>query len=358
MRKRIKVEEIERTVGLDVGDRWSQCCELDEATGEVVEEGRIRTTAQALEQRFRGARKRVVLEVGCQSPWISRLLSGLGHEVLVANARRVQLIHGSSSKSDRVDAESLARLGRFDPKLLRAIEHRGESVQVDRAVLKARDVVVRSRARLIGHVRGMVKSLGSRVRSSSAEHFAVCASEDVPEALQPALGPVIEQIAALTTTIRSYDREIERMAQERYPETALLRQVDGVGPITSLAFVLKVEDPRRFGRSRTLGPYLGLVPRRDQSGARDPQLRITKQGDPFVRRLLIQCARYLLGPFGKDCALRRHGLKIAERGGANAKKRAAVAVARKLAVLLHHLWLTAEVYEPLHGIPDEHDRAA
>lgn len=354
----IKNQEIERTVGLDVGDRWSYCCELDEATGEAVEEGRVRTTAQALEQRFRGPRKRVVLEVGCQSPWISRLLGSLGHEVLVANARQVHLIHGSGNKSDRVDAESLARLGRFDPRLLRAIEHRGESVQVDRAMLKARDVLVRSRARLIGHVRGMVKSLGSRVRRSSSEHFAVCAAEDVPEALQPALAPVIEQIAALTATIRTYDREIEQMAQERYPETELLRQVDGVGPITSLAFVLKVEDPQRFGRSRTLGPYLGLVPRRDQSGARDPQLRITKQGDPFVRRLLIQCARYLLGPFGKDCALRRHGLRIAERGGANAKKRAAVAVARKLAVLLHHLWLTAEVYEPLHGITAKHDRAA
>lgn len=358
MTESIKKQEIERTVGLDVGDRWSHWCELDEETGKVVEEGRVRTTSDSLEQRFRGPRKRVVLEVGCQSPWISRLLGGWGHEVLVANARQVQLIHGSGTKSDRVDAESLARLGRFDPKLLRAIEHRGESVQVDRAVLKARDVLVRSRARLIGHVRGTVKSLGARVRRSSAERFAAYAGEDVPEALQPALGPVIEQIAVLTATIRTYDHAIEQMAQERYPETALLRQVDGVGPITSLAFVLKVEDPRRFGRSRTLGPYLGLVPRRAQSGARDPQLRISKQGDPFVRRLLIQCAHYQLGPFGKDCALRRHGLRIAERGGANAKKRAAVAVARKLAVLLHHLWRTAEVYEPLRGITTEHDRAA
>ena len=174
----------------------------------------------------------------------------------------------------------------------------------------------------------------------------------------PALRPVLEQVGALTTAIRFYDRQIEQLARERYPETALLRQVDGVGPITALAFVLKVEEPQRFGRSRTLGPYLGLVPRRDQSGQRDPQLRITKQGDPFVRRLLIQCARYILGPFGKDSTLRRYGLRIAERGGPNAKKRAAVAVARKLAVLLHHLWQTAEVYDPLYGLSEEHDRAA
>jgi len=357
MSERIK-QEIERTVGVDVGDCWSQLCVLDEESGEVVEEGRVRTCAEALGRRFRGARMRVVLEVGCQSPWISRLLSGLGHEVLVANARRVALIHGSCNKSDRVDAESLARLGRYDPKLLRAVEHRGEQIQIDRVRLKARDVLVRSRARLIGHVRGVAKSLGGRVRRSSSECFAVRAGEDLPEALQPTLGPILEQIQQLTATIRGYDREIEWLAQECYPETALLRQVDGVGPITSLAFVLKIEDPRRFGRSRTVGPYLGLVPRRDQSGMRDPQLRITKQGDPFVRRLLIQCARYLLGPFGKDCALRRHGLRIAERGGAHAKKRAAVAVARKLAVLLHHLWLTAEVYEPLHNLDEEQHRAA
>lgn len=357
MAERIK-QEMERTVGLDVGDRWSQICVLDQESGEVVEEGRVRTGAEALERRFRGPRMRVVLEVGCQSPWISRLLGGLGHEVLVANARRVALIHGSSNKSDRVDAESLARLGRYDPKLLRAVEHRSEQIQVDRALLRARDVLVRSRARLIGHVRGVAKSMGSRVRRSSAECFARHAAEDLPEALGPALAPILEQIAGLTATIRNYDRQIEQLAGERYPETALLGQVDGVGKITSLAFVLKVEDPRRFGRSRTLGAYLGLVPRRDQSGARDPQLRITKQGDPFVRRLLIQCARYILGPFGKDCALRRYGLRIAERGGKHAKKRAAVAVARKLAVLLHRLWLTAEVYEPLYKLDEEHHRAA
>ena len=357
MGERIK-PRIGRTVGLDIGDRWSQLCVLDQESGEVVEEGRVRTGGEALSQRFRGPRLRVVLEVGCQSPWISRLLSDMGHEVWVANPRQVRLIHGSGTKSDRVDAESLARLGRYDPKLLRAVEHRGEQVQVDRATLKARDVLVRSRARLIGHVRGMVKSVGGRVRRASAEAFAVRVGEDLPAALDPALRPILEQIAALTATIRSYDRQIEQLARDRYPETALLRQVDGVGPITALAFVLKVEQPRRFGRSRTLGPYLGLVPRRDQSGQRDPQLRITKQGDPYVRRLLIQCARYILGPFGKDSVLRRYGLRIAERGGPNAKKRAAVAVARKLAVLLHHLWQTAEIYDPLYGVAEQHDRAA
>lgn len=349
---------IEATVGLDVGDRWSHFCVLDQESGEIVEAGRVRTTTPALQQRFSGSRMRIVLEVGPQSPWISRLLVHLGHEVYVANARRVALIHGASCKSDRVDAESLARLGRVDPKLLRAVEHRGEQVQVDRAILKARDLLVRSRARLIGHVRGTVKAFGGRVRRSSAQCFAARAGEDVPEPLRPALEPLLDEITALTTRIRAYERQIRQLISERYPETALLEQVQGVGPITALAFVLKVEDPRRFCSSRTLGPYLGLVPRRDQSGARDPQLRITKQGDAFLRRLLVQCARYLLGPFGPDCVLRRYGERIAARGGTNAKKRAAVAVARKLAVLLHHLWLTGEVYDPFHGVADQAEQAA
>lgn len=346
--------KMEWTVGLDVGDRWSEVCVLDQATGEVVERGRVRTTVEGLRPRFEGGGMRVVLEVGGQSAWISRCLASWGHEVIVGNARQVALIYGNRNKGDRVDAESLARLGRFDPKLLCGVEHGSEQAQVDRSVLKARDALVRARSRLILHVRGTVKALGARVSRCSAECFAKRALEQLPEPLRPALEPVVEQIASLTTQIRQYDRQIEQLARKRYPVTELLQQVDGVGPITALAFVLRVEDPRRFRRSRTVGAYLGLVPRRDQSGERDPQLRITKQGDPFVRRLLVQGAHYLLGPFGKDCALRRHGLRIAERGGKNAKKRAAVAVARKLAVLLHHLWINGEVYEPLHGLSEIH----
>jgi transposase len=252
-----------------------------------------------------------------------------------------------------VDAESLARLARLDPRLLRAIEHRSEQAQVDRALLRSRDVLVRTRSSLISHLRGTVKALGSRLPSCSAESFAKKAAEAIPEPLQPALGPVVEQIAALTQRIRGYDRQLAQVAAERYPEHELLCQVDGVGVLTSLAYMLRLEDPRRFRRSRTVGAYLGLVPKRQQSGDRDPQLRISKHGDAYVRRLLVNCAHYILGPFGKDCELRRYGERIAARGGKNAKKRAAVAVARKLAVLLHRLWRDAEVYEPFHDLEQE-----
>jgi transposase len=182
-----------------------------------------------------------------------------------------------------------------------------------------------------------------------ARTFHKRAAAHIPEALRPALEPVLEQIASLTERIRQYDRRLEAICKDHYPVTELLRQVEGVGPITALTFVLTLEDPYRFEKSRSVGAYLGLVPARDQSGDRDPQKRISKEGDEMLRRLLVGSAHYILGPFGSDSDLRRHGEKIASRGGKNAKKRAAVAVARKLAVLLHRLWVSAEVYDPLYN---------
>ena len=181
-----------------------------------------------------------------------------------------------------------------------------------------------------------------------ARSFHNKAAEHIPEALfLPALGPILEQIGSLTQRIRQYDRKLQEISKEHYPETELLRQVEGVGPLTALTFVLTLEDPYRFAKSRCVGAYLGLVPSRDQSGERDPQKRISKEGDEMLRKLLVSGAHYILGPFGSDSDLRRHGEKIASLGAKNAKKRAVVAVARKLSVLLHSLWVSRELYEPL-----------
>ena len=260
-------------------------------------------------------------------------------------------LYENDSKDDRVDAEYLARVGRLDPALLKPITHRGEAAQADLAVLSSRDVLVRTRTLLINHTRGVVKAMGGRLPRCSAESFARRVGPHVPPALRPALAPVLAQLQQLTAAIRGVDREVERRCAEQYPATAQLRQVSGVGPVTALAYVLVLEDPRRFARSRAVGAYLGLRPRRSQSGERDPQLGITKGGNPFLRRLLVQGAQYILGPRGPDCDLRRHGERIAARGGKNAKKRAVIAVARKLAVLLHHLWISGAVYEPLRHRP-------
>jgi transposase len=262
----------------------------------------------------------------------------------------VRLIYSNKRKTDEIDAENLARLARLDPKLLYPIEHRGEDSQAHMAIIRSREALVGCRTQLVNHVRGAVKSFGHRLPKCPAVSFHNKAAEHIPEALWAALGPILETIGSLTQRIREYDRQLEMLCQEHYyPETDLLRQVEGIGVLTALTFVLTLEDPYRFERSRSVGAYLGLVPARDQSGDRDPQKHISKEGDEMLRKLLVGSAHYILGPFGSDSDLRRHGQRIASRGAKNAKKRAAVAVARKLSVLLHRLWVTGEIYDPLYN---------
>jgi transposase len=336
------------TAGLDLGDKYSYLCLLDQHSGEVIEEGRLRTSPEAFRRRFSSEQPmRIAIEAGTHSPWVSRLLEECGHEVLVANSRKLRLIYANKRKTDEIDAENLARLARLDRKLLYPLRHRGEESQAHMAIIRSRQALVDCRTQLVNHVRGAVKSFGARLPKCPARSFHKRAPEHIPEALMPALGPTLEQIGSLTERIRQYDRELQIVAKERYPETEFLRQVEGVGPLTALTFVLTLEDPHRFEKSRCVGAYLGLVPARNQSGDRDPQKRISKEGDEMLRKLLVSCAHYVLGPFGSDSHLRRHGQKIASRGGKNAKKRAVVAVARKLAVLLHSLWTSGEVYDPL-----------
>ena len=340
-----------------MSDRYSQVCVLD-ARGQVEREDRIRTTPDAVRDWFAGYRKaRVVLEVGPHSPWLSRLLTAQGHEGVVANPRRVRLIAEADRKNDRIDAETLARLGRMDPALLHPIEHRGEEAQKHLALLRVREALVRSRTKLIQCARGLAKALGARLPASSAPSFAKHVREGGFAPLFPGLEALLSQCEELTASIRALDREVERLGREQYPETKRLRQVPSVGPITSLAYVLTIEDPRRFAKSRSAGAYLGLTPRQRDSGDARPELSISKRGDEFLRRLLIEAAHYTLGPFGPDSELRRFGLRLQAQGGRRAKKRAVVAVARKLAVLLHRLWVTGEIYHPL-AVAGEQEKAA
>lgn len=335
------------TIGIDLGDQRSSVCVLDGA-GEVQRRFTVATTAAALRRGLAEAGpSRVVIEVGTHSPWVSRVLEGLGHAVLVANARRVRLIAESDDKSDRVDAETLARLGRADPKLLHPIHHRGEQTQRDRAWLSVRDGLVRARVLLINQARGIAKAQGQRLPRCGTEGFTRRLRREGLAGQFPGLEAAVRAIEAINEQIHVLEREIEAVSAQRYPQTALLRRVPGVGSLTALSFVLTVEDPHRFRRSRQVGVYLGLRPRRRQSGSSDPALRISKAGDPFTRRLLVQAAHYILGPFGPDTDLRRFGERLIARGGRAARKKAIVAVARKLAVLLHRLWVTGEVYEPL-----------
>lgn len=335
------------TIGVDLGDRESHYCAMD-ANGVVKERGSLSTTKQAFAKFFGSyARSRVVYEVGTHSKWVTLVLDSIGCETVVANPRRLKLISENNRKNDTNDAELLARIGRVDPKLVSPIKHRGMENHAAQAVLRARDVLVATRTKLINCVRGLVKPLGERISGCGTASFHKDAPEQIPEELREATDPLIETIAGLTERIRAYDKLVETMSDERFPETKVLRQVTGVGALTALAFVLVIEDPARFTRSRSVGAYLGLVPKQRDSGKSEPELRISKTGDSFTRRLLVQSAHYILGHFGPDCDLRRTGKILEARGKKSAKKRATVAVARKLAVLLHRLWVTQAEYEPL-----------
>lgn len=336
------------TIGLDVGDRTTHYCVLN-AKRRVVARGTFATLLSGVRKSL-GAlpRGQVVLEAGSQSPWLSRELRRLGFAVQVADPRRVQLISRDPRKTDRRDAHTLAVLGAGVPELLGRIHHRGVQAQADLSGLRTRDLLVRMRTMAVQQVRGLAKAFGVRLPSASTAAFPKRVADCIPEELRPAVQPVLETIGELSTRIRELERQMERIARERYPETAMLREVNGVGALTSLAFVLSIEDPHRFEDSRRVGSWLGLCPRSHASGDCNPQLRISKAGDVFVRRLLVQSAHYILGPFGRDSNLRRFGNRLALRGGRAAKKRAAVAVARKLAILLHRLWVTGTPYDPLH----------
>jgi transposase len=337
------------TIGLDLGDRNSWYCVVNEA-GQIQLEQRVRTNEKALREIF-GAmpRSRIALEIGTHSPWISRLLSELGHEVIVANARKVRLIGESRKKDDRLDAQTLARLARIDPQLLYPVKHRSAQAQADLMMIRARAGLVRVRTGLVNTARGLAKSYGQRLRGCSVRNMNSEKAEGLSPELQVALEPLLNAIESLSEGIAEYNERIETLAERSYPQVALLKQIKGVGTLIALTYLLTLEDAHRFGRSRDVGGYLGLQPGRRNSGQSEPQMHISKEGDPYLRTLLVQGAQHILGPFGPDCDLRRWGLKLAERGGRNSKKRAIVATARKLAVLLHHLWVGGEVYEPLHN---------
>ncbi|MGA8672965.1 MAG: IS110 family transposase [Terracidiphilus sp.] len=337
---------VEMTIGIDLGDVWSHYCTLNEA-GEVVDRGRFKTSPKGVEKWFSAVPPaRVAMEAGTHSIWISEQIEELGHEVIVANVRELRAISRSDRKSDQVDAEKLARFARLDPQILRPITHRTVQQQEALTLIRARDLIVRLRTAAVNAVRGLTKSCGYRMPASSTECFAKRSLAAMPQGLAQALSPVLEQIAEMTVKIKHDDRKIQQIAQT---ETGALLQVFGIGYITALTYVLTLGSKERFQRSRDVGCYLGLRPRRSQSGDRDPQLGITKAGNVYLRSLLIECANHILRPQGKDSSLRRWGLDLAARGGKQAKNKAVVAVARKLAVLLHRIWVTQEPYIPFYA---------
>jgi len=336
-----------RTIGMDLGSRSSSFC-IVVPSGEHVREGELKTTKTEVSAFLQEQpTSRIVIEASGPCRWIAEVASAYGHEVVVANPREFRLISSSHRKTDRNDARILADFGQFRPEMLSPIKLRGLKCQIARSTLSARAHAVAQRTLIICLIRTQVSNLGESLRGCTAKNFHKTAPDRIPAILRSALAPTVRILLAVTEAIAEYDKEIERLCVEEFSDTKILRQVKGVGPNTALCFVATIEDPKRFEKSRDVGAYVGLVSKSRSSGSKNPQLRISKRGDKALRKLLVNAATYIVGPRSKDCDLKLYGKRLETRGGQASKAKARIAVARKLSILLHRLWVTGEVYEPL-----------
>jgi transposase len=221
------------------------------------------------------------------------------------------------------------------------------------AVIQARDALVKVRTMLVNQARGMAKSCGARLTGCSSHVFNKRTWGQVPEDLRPALAPIYEQILSLTQAIDEMENKVSAAVKSR-PSAELLAQIPGVGQLTALAYVLALGNVNRFERSRDVGAYFGLVPKKRASGDHDPQLGISKRGNGTVRRLLVCAAHYILGPFNRmESDLRSFGLRIAGSGNdSKRKRRAVVAVARKLAVAMAAVVKSGKPFELIRAKKD------
>jgi transposase len=339
------------TAAIDLGSKHSVAGWVD-AEGEAIARERIASSSVALERTFGGLPAMlIVIESGGHANWVARRLRAMGHEVIVADAKRLKLLWDTKSKDDNRDTFFMARIGARCPEFLCAVEPRSLESEQNRALLRLRASLVEARVKLINSVRGVLKSFGERLPASSSEAFANKVMPLVPAELRTETCPVLLAIEHLTAQIKVYDKQVLQLCEGRYGEqTRRLLTIPGVGPLTALTFVLELDgDVERLSNSRAAGAMVGLRPMRRESGESKPELGITKEGNQMLRRYLVQCAQYMLGHHGVDCALRRWGLKLAgtsKRG----KKRAVAATARKLAVLLHTLWRKDVDFDPGIGL--------
>jgi len=338
------ISATKKTVGIDMSDKTAKFAVLEQSD-DFEEEGTVALTKPGLRKQFGHWKPALMaIEAGTHAHWVERELREMGHEVVVANPRELKGLTQSAKKSDKEDARKLARYARADVKLLKPVQLRSEEAQLELLKLQGREALVGIRAQLTSTVWGLVKVFGVRLAKCTTQGFADRAEQSLPERLRERLQPVLDVVKLLTELIKQADQQVEAMVAA-HPVAVRLDQVAGVGPVTAMTFVLTIEDPARYQRSRDVGAGFGLTPRSAQSGESDPQLGISKQGNSTVRRLLVQCAQRLLGPQGQDCAIRRWGLKLAGEGkNKRLKKRAVVAVARKLAVVMHRLWVTGEQF--------------
>jgi len=339
----VSQKRCELWIGLDLSDKTSDFCVID-ADGKVIERGKIKNRAKDMALfagRFAGAQ--LALECGSQA-WIPEVLAEHGLDVTVCDPGCLSDLLRLGRKNDRNDAEALARRLRADPEMLRPVTPKSPEQRLELSVVRMRETMVNARVALVQLARAKAKEFGVLL--------AACETDQMSQELEMVDGPLGEVLGylkptldAITATIEELDQKIEEMAV-KHQGTKRMTQVNGVGNLTALTLCLVLGEAGRFLKSRDVGAYLGLVPRQMQSGLSSPNLGISRRGDRYMRVLLVQCAHVILQDRAKDSDLKRYGARVMARNGGNRKK-AAVAVARKLAVLLHRLWVSGEKYEPL-----------
>lgn len=326
--------------GLDISDKTTHVCVVD-ATGAIVWRGVCASDPEAIAGTLgRHARGlgRVVLETGPLSAFLYHGLAERGVPVICICARHAKgVLSARVNKSDPHDAEGLSQMARTG--WFKAVRIKQEATHIDRAQLKIREHLIKSHGAMANQLRGLMKLFGLRLGQATTPNKrrerldALFAQK--PE-LEAVMRPLIESLAALEAQIKRSSKLLAARAAAD-PVAARLMSVPSVGPITALIYKSSIEDPTRFDRGEDAGAFAGLVPRRSQSGEKDYRGRISKAGDPMLRSALYEAANVLLGRVKRPCALQTWGKALAKTRGA---KRARVAVARKLAILLHKLWLT------------------
>lgn len=343
-------------IGIDLGDKKHAVVGLDDKANIVLKRW-VPNKKEDLEALFRRNRGAVFgMETGTHCRWISMLCRECGCEVYVGNAHRLRSIFGNTHKNDMRDAEEIARLLNGDKRHFHPVQLRDAEHQNLVQLVKMREMVMSQRTKSAGAIRGMAKANGVRLPASDADSLhrkLADVIDTLPDNLQLLLRPQIGLLEKLCETIREYDRLIRDYRNEHFrKECDLLETIPGVGPVNAAAFVAFTGDVRRFRHARDVGPYYGLTAGRDQSSSKDEPKRITKEGNEFVRHLLVNAANLIMQGRCRNTELLQFGLRVWGNRGKVAKRKAKVALARKLAVTMAAMLRSGT---PYNGIIEENE---
>lgn len=331
--------ECDTIIALDVSDRTAKVCVMGKIAGRkhIIEQTTIQMTKDAF-RAYLGAKNPswpVVFETGTHCRWMENTVKSLGMKPIVANPARMRMMSESNTKNDRNDARELAQMALADVDLLHPVSLRGETCQQMLRLLKARDAMVAVRTKFVNQLRGFAKSMGFRLPGCSARKVGRLDKTQWPDDFEAVAWPIMDVLETLELKIKAYESQIRKLASSPELEAKIdrVREVYGIGLLSGCALVASIDaNPERFSKARDAGAYFGLVPKQRQSGEMDMQCHITMAGSEYVRNLMVESAQIALRDGAKDTDIKLKGLRICERGGRIARRKAVIAVARCLVV--------------------------